>query len=157
KNDAILNWEISPDRKTLFCVEMTTNQLFSFDLTADGATIPGRRLGELLPGVKKTDCRAMCVGPDGSAWAAVTQQDAPEGATLHLGRDRPGAPAPRDHGPVGIPNPNSTPFTDAGGKPLPWHHTIRKAADGTLTPWVPMGVCAAQDGSVYVMTIAPFT
>ncbi|HZT78877.1 MAG TPA: hypothetical protein VFA26_01540 [Gemmataceae bacterium] len=47
--------------------------------------------------------------------------------------------------------------TDYKGKPLPWHHTVRKAKDGTLAPWVPMGVCAARDGSVYVMTIAPFT
>jgi len=28
--------------------------------------------------------------------------------------------------------------------------------DGTLTPWVPMGVCEAADGTVYVTTIAPF-
>ena len=34
---------------------------------------------------------------------------------------------------------------------------MRKVRDGTLAPWQPMGVCAARDGSVYVMTIAPFT
>ena len=38
KDGAILNWEISPDRKTLYAVEMSTNQLFAFDLAADGAT-----------------------------------------------------------------------------------------------------------------------
>jgi hypothetical protein len=34
---------------------------------------------------------------------------------------------------------------------------MRKAKDGTLAPWQPMGVCATKDGSVYVYTIAPLT
>jgi hypothetical protein len=158
RDGAILNWEVAPDRKTLYAIEMTTNQLFAFDLTAAGGTIPGRRLGALLAGAqRKTDCRALCVGPDGTVWAAVTEHGLPEGPTLHLVSYRPGQSAPRDHGPVGIANPDYTKFTDAQGKPLPWHHTVRKAKDGTLHPWQPMGVCAARDGSVYVMTIAPFT
>jgi hypothetical protein len=154
---AILNWEVSPDRKTLYAVEMTTNALFAFDLTVSGNVIPGRKLGELLAGGKKTDCRALCVGPNGTVWAAVTHPDAPEGPTVHLVSYKPGSSAPRDLGAIGIANPDFTKFTDAQGKPLPWHHTIRKSKDGTMTPWVPMGVCAAADGSVYVMTIAPFS
>jgi sugar lactone lactonase YvrE len=157
KDGAILNWEVSPDRKRLYAVEMSTNALYSFDLTAAGDKVPGVSHGELLAGAKKTDCRAMCVGPDGRVWAAVTQQGTPDGAVLHLVSYRPGDKAPRDHGPVGIANPDYTPFTDKDGKPLPWHHTVRKAKDGTLTPWQPMGVCAAADGSVYLTTIAPFT
>lgn len=157
RDGAILNWEVSPDRKTLYAVEMSTNQLFGFDLAAAGDAIPGKSLGALLPGAKKTDCRAMSVGPDGRVWAAVTQQDAPEGATLHLVGYQPGAKAPRDLGPVGIANPDFTTLTDDQGKPKPWHHTLRKSKDGTWTPWQPMGVCAAKDGSVYVLTIAPFT
>jgi sugar lactone lactonase YvrE len=157
RDGAILNWEVSPDRKTLYAVEMSTNQLFAFDLAATGDTIPGRKLGELLPGVQKTDCRAMCVGPDGKVWAAVCQLGAPEGQTLHLVGYAPGDKAPRDFGPVGIANADYTKFTDDQGKPKPWHHTVRKAKDGTLTPWQPMGVCAMKDGTVYVMTIAPFT
>jgi sugar lactone lactonase YvrE len=153
----ILNWEVSPDRKSLYAVEMTTNQLFRFDLTAPGDTLPGRRLGELLPGVSRTDCRAMSVGADGTVWAAVTRQDLPQGPELHLVSCAPRASAPRDHGPVAIANPDYTPFTDAAGKPLPWHHCVRKAPDGTLTPWVPMGICPARDGAVYMTTIAPFT
>lgn len=155
-DDTILNWEVSPDRKTLYAVEMSTNQLYAFDLSGDGLALPGRSLGALLPGAK-TDCRALAVAPDGTVWAAVSHADASEGSTLHLVGYRPGQSAPRDFGIVGIANPHFTPFTDAAGKPLPWHHTIRKAKDGTLSPWVPMGVCGAKDGSVYVMTIAPFT
>jgi hypothetical protein len=157
KDGAILNWETSPDRKTLYAVEMSTNGLYAFDLTATGDKVPGRRLGSLLAEVKRTDCRAMSVGRDGRLWAAVTEHGLPEGALLHLVSYRPGDKAPRDHGPVGIANPDFTRFTDDNGKAKPWHHTVRKAKDGTLTPWQPMGVCAAADGAVYVMTIAPFT
>ncbi len=157
KDDAILNWEVSPDRQTLYAVEMSTNALYSFDLTAAGDKVPGKLHGELLAGIKKTDCRAMCVGPDGRVWAAVTEQGTPDGAVLHLVSYKPTDKMPRDHGPVGFANPDYTPFTDKDGKPLPWHHTVRKAKDGTLTPWQPMGVCAAADGNVFITTIAPFT
>jgi len=157
KDGAIQNWEISPDRKTLFCIEMTTNQLYSFDLRASGDTIPGKTLGPILPKAKQTDCRAMCVGADGTVWAAVSELGQPQGQLLHLVGCQPGK-APHDFGPVGIANPDFTTFTDAAGKPKPWHHTIRKEKDGTLAPWQPMGVCAAYNGSaVYIYTIAPLT
>ena len=99
----------------------------------------------------------MCVGPDGHVWAAVTEQGTPDGPLLHLVGYQPGDKGPRDFGAIGVANPDYTKFTDAAGKPLPWHHTMRKAKDGTLTPWQPMGVCEAADGTVYVTTIAPFT
>lgn len=157
KDDAILNWDVSPDHKTLWAVEMSTNELYSFDLTASGTMLAGKTHGPLLAGVKSTDCRAMCVGPDGAVWAAVTDQGRAGGPMLHLVSQRPGTKAPRDHGPVGVANPNFTTFTDSAGKPKPWHQGMRKEKDGTLTPWVPMGVCALPNGSVYVMTIGPFT
>jgi hypothetical protein len=172
KDDCILNWETSPDRRTLYAVEMSTNGLYAFDLTAPGKTLPGRRIGDLLtskgPKPRRTDCRAMCVGSDGAVWAALTEQGLPGGPQLHLVSYRPGdrsgggvSPpnprSPRDHGRVGIANPDFTTFTDAQGKPKPWHHTIRKEKDGTLTPWVPMGVAATPDGSVYIYTISPLT
>ncbi len=157
KDDAILNWEVSPDRKTLYAVEMSTNALYAFDLTAAGNTLPGKKLGPLLSSAKQTDCRAMSVGPDGRVWAAVSEYGLPEGALLHLMGYKPGDKAPRDFGPVGVANPDYTTLVGPDGKPKPWHHTLRKAKDGTLTPWQPMGVVGAADGSVYVMTIAPFT
>jgi hypothetical protein len=154
KDGAILNWETSPDRKTLYAVEMSTNQLFSFDLTAAGDTLPGKSLGSLLP-EKKTDCRAMCVGPDGTVWAAVTVHGDADGPKLYLVSRAPGGVV-RDRGRIGVANPDFTTFAGADGKPKPWHHTMTKAKDGTLAPWQPMGVCASRD-AVYVMTIAPFT
>jgi hypothetical protein len=156
----IQNWDWSPDHKTLWCVEMSTNAVYKFDVTAKGSTLPGTFVGQLLAEEKdkprKTDCRAMAVGPDGTVWAAVTEHAVKNGPLLHLVSYKPGAKAPRDHGVVGVSNPNFTTFTDDKGKPKPWHHTMPKR-NGTLSPWQPMGVCAMSDGSVYVLTIAPFT
>src|SRR6185295_7083862 len=65
---SIVNWDWSPDRKTLWCVSMSTNQLYQFDMTAKGDTLPGKAVGELLAKkdgkARTTDCRAMCAGPD---------------------------------------------------------------------------------------------
>ena len=160
---AVLNWDASPDGKTLYCVEMSTNMLYSFDLTATGNVLPGRTHGPLLPGKnakgepRVTDCRAMCVGPDGRVWAAVTEHATGGLPELHLVGWKPGTKAPRDFGRVGVANPNFTTFTDAAGKPKPWHHTMTKTKDGTLAPWQPMGVCATNDGTVWMTTIAPLT
>ena len=155
KDDAILNWEASPDGKSLYVVEMSTNQLFAFDLTVEGKTIPGKRLGPLLPKARRTDCRAFCGAADGKFYAAVTDHGLAKGPQMHLVSFTPGDKAPRDHGPCGIANPNFTKIFDDQGKPLPLHHTIRKEKDGTLTPWVPLGICACADGSVYIETLAP--
>jgi sugar lactone lactonase YvrE len=158
KDGAILNWDASPDGKTLWCVEMSTNELYSFDLTAAGTTIPGKRHGALMQNVKAIDCRALAVAPkSGKVWMALTEQGRPAGAMTHLVSYTPGDKAPRDHGAVGIANPDYVTLTDEKGKPRPWHHTLRKEKDGTLTPWVPLGIAAGADGSVYVLTLAPFT
>jgi hypothetical protein len=154
---AVLNWDWSPDRKTLWCVEMSTNQLYSFDLTASEPKIPGKSRGALLPTAKATDCRGMCVDQKGKVWAAVTEQQRPGGALCHLVSYTPGDKAPRDHGPVGIANPDYVKMTDEKGKPKPWHHTLRKEKDGTLTPWQPLGIAASADGSVNILTIAPLS
>lgn len=153
----ILNWDISPDRKTLWGVEMTTNALFRYDLSGD--TLTARTVGPLLdPGPKgRTDCRAMCVGPEGTVWAAVTVHGVPDGPRLHLVRYAAGDKTPRDLGRIGVANPGFTTFTDDKGKPKPWHHTMPKTKDGTLSPWQPMGVAETRDGSVWVKTIAPYS
>jgi len=153
-----INWDISPDGKTLYSVPMSTNQLYAYDLTAPGDTLPGRSLGPLIPEAKQTDCRALCVGPTGQVWAAVTEPS-PRGIRLgHLVSYVPGDRAPRDRGPIAIRNPNYTEFTDRAGKPLPFHSGIYKTPDGvTTTRHVLLGVCQARDGSVYVLALQPYT
>jgi hypothetical protein len=157
-NSHPINWDVSPDGKTLYAVAMSGNQLYAYDLTAAGDTLPGRSLGPLVPGAKRTDCRALCVGPKGTVWAAVTA-DSPRGSSIfHLVSYRPGDPAPTCHGPVAIRNPDYTEFKDRDGKPLPWHHGIRKLADGTTTTdHAILGVCQGLDGSVNALSLAPYT
>ncbi len=89
--------------------------------------------------------------------AAVSETGRPAGNVIHLVSLRPGTKQPRDHGVISVANPDFTKFVDEAGKPLPWHHTMRKEKDGALVPWQPMGVSASPDGHVHVLTIAPFT
>ena len=137
---------------------MSGNQLYAYDLTAGGGTLPGRSLGPLLPGAKETDCRAMCVGHTGEVWAAVTGNYPKANTLLHLVSYRPGDRAPRDHGPVAIANPDYTAFTDRQGKPLPHHHGIRTMPDGAVTTQhVILGVAQGRDGDVYALALCPYT
>lgn len=152
-----INWDISPDGKTLYAQPMSGNSLVAYDLTVAGDTLPGRFLGELIPGAKGTDCRAMCVGPSGAAWCAVTEK-AGGINLLHLVRYRPGEKAPTDLGAVQIHNPDFTEFTDSKGKTLPYHGGFMKRDDGrTVTRYVIMGVCEARDGDVFILALHPYS
>jgi hypothetical protein len=86
----------------------------------------------------------------------VSDTAAKGGTLVHLVSYKPGAKAPRDHGVVGVSNPDFTTFTDKSGKPKPWHHGMPKR-NGKLSPSTPMGICATASGSVYVLTIGPLT
>jgi hypothetical protein len=153
-----VNWEVSPDRKTLYSVAMSGNALYGYDLTAEGDTLPGRKLAPLVEGAKATDCRAMCVAPDGTVWCGVATTLPDRDQLLHVVCYKPGDPKSRDHGPIAVKNPDFTNFEDAEGKPLPWHHGFFKNDEGQLLPrYVIMGICAPTNGKVYVTTIAPFT
>ena len=157
KDGAILNWDWSPDHKTLWCVELYTNQLYSFDMTSKADKLPGKSHGKLLSDIKTTDCRAMCVDNKGKVWMGVTEHGRPGGPQCYLASYTPGDKAPRNHGKVGIANPDYIQLYDEKGKLKPWHHTLRKEKDGTYTPWQPLGIAASADGSVNILTLAPFT
>jgi hypothetical protein len=153
-----INWDITPDGKTLYSMPMSTNQLYSYDLTADGDILKGRSHGVLIAGAKTTDCRAFCVGPKGQAWAAITAVT-PEGINqLHLVSFRTGDKTPRDHGVVAVQNPDFTEFVGKDGKPLPFHGGFYKTPEGkTTTRYVILGICEARDGAVYIMALHPYT
>jgi sugar lactone lactonase YvrE len=153
-----INWDVSPDGKTLYALPMSTNQLYAYDLTRDGGVLEGRSVGTLVPGAKDTDCRALCVGPKGEVWAAVTVADPKIGRLQHLIRYRPGDKVPADHGGVAVKNPDFTTFTGKDGKPLPFHGGFLKLPDGTTTTrYVILGVCQARDGRVYTLALHPYT
>lgn len=153
-----INWDISPDRKTLYAQPMSGNSLFAYDLTKSKTTLVGRRVGTLIAGTKKIDCRAMCVGPTGTVWCAVTRKTKKTGRRCHLVRYRPGDRAPVDLGMVAVANPNFTRFKDDKDKPLPFHGGFIKLDDGTTTPrFVIMGVCEGRDGAVNILALHPYS
>jgi len=136
---------------------MSTNNLYSYDLTQKGDTLAGKSLGKLVQDGEGFDCRAMCVGPKGTVYAAVTVPNKKLGGHLHrLVSYKPGDKAPRDHGPVKVTNPDFTTFTDKNGKTLPFHGGFTKVGDVTTTKYVILGVCEARDGDVYVLALHPY-
>ena len=152
-----VNWEVSPDRKTLYAVALNGNQLYAYDLTAEGEVLLGRSLGSLVAGAEGTDCRAMCVGADGTVWAGVVTTPLHR-AFSHLVSYRPGASGPTDHGPIAISNPDYTNFTDAEGHPMAHHHGVHRAGGGPLMPRHGiLGITASRDGAVYLTSLYPFT
>ena len=153
-----ISWDISPDGKTLYAVAMSGNQLYSYDLTEEGNTLRGRSLGPLINNATGTDCRAMCVGPEGKVWIGVAARFGTAQPELHLASYTPGSGSVRDHGRIVIQNPDYTDFTDKDGKRLPWHHGVTKLPDGATVPlYYVMGICKAANGKVYLTTIYPLT
>lgn len=157
ENGHPINWDMSPDGKTLYALPMSTNKLYRYDLTTGGDTLVGTTVGTLLPEAKETDCRAMCVGPSGRVWASVTHGDG--GANWHhLVSYTPGAARLVDHGVLTVKNPDFTTFVDGAGKPLPYHAGFFRLSDGAMTTrYVTMGVCEARDGAVYTTVMHPYT
>jgi sugar lactone lactonase YvrE len=154
----LINWDIAPDGKTLYALPLSGNRLYAYDLTAEGDTLPGRTVGSLLWGYQSISCYAMCVGPGGDVWAAVTGDKPGVQNRLHLFRYRPGEKEPRNLGPIAIANPDYTEFLDKDGKPLPAHGGFHTEPDGKMTShFVVLGICQGLDGAVYVMALSPYT
>ncbi len=163
-----INWEVSPDRRTLWAVAMSGNALYAYDLDdrdergdarkADGV-LRGRRVASLLEGAASTDCRALCVAPDGTVWAGIAATFPGGEQRLRLVSYRPGDSATRDHGAIAISNPDYASPTGPDGKPLSHQHGVHRAGPrGALVPrYVVMAICAPGKGRVYLTTIYPFT
>lgn len=152
-----INWETSANRRVLYAVAMSGNQLYEYDLTAKGNVLPGKKLGKLCATADETDCRAMCLSPRGEIWAAVTATFGKR-RFAHVVSYKPGDAAPKDHGPIAIANPDYTTFTTRRGELLPWHHGVVRFGDGNLLPQhALLGVCAPRNGATYVLSLAPYT
>ena len=157
ENSHPINWEISTDRKTLYAIAMSGNQLYAYDLTKKGDVLEGRRLGKLLTSSDTTDCRALCIAPTGVVWAGVTASHGAGQNFGHLVSFKPGDAAPTDYGPMAIENTDYTQFVDAKRQPLPWHHGISTFGDGNLVPRTALlGICATRTAQ-YTLALAPLT
>lgn len=152
-----INWDISPDGKTLYANPMRGNALYAYDLTAEGCTLSGRTLGPLVHGAQKTDCRALCVGPSGTAWLGVTVPTK-AGRLLHLVRYRPDDKTPVDLGVVEVTNPDFTQFKDDQGKTLKFHAGFTTLPNGKfVSKYVILGICETQDGNVNILALHPYS
>lgn len=157
ENSHPINWEIATNRRTLFAVAMSGNQLFSYDLAGKGDALEGRSLGKLCATAESTDCRALCVAPNGVVWAAVTAKFGGQRHFAHLVSYKSADAAPTDHGPMAVKNSDFTTFMDRKGEPYPWHQGFRRFGDGNLIPTtVLLGVCATREAQ-YVLSLAPLT
>lgn len=154
-----INWDISPDKKTLWSVAMSGNALYRYDLTGEGTTLAGKSCGKLIEGATATDCRAMCVAPDGTVWCGIAATFGAKGQWLHVVSYKPGDTACKDHGPIAIKNPDYVSLVDSAGKPLHHSHGVYKSTpEAPLIPrYVIMAICAAKSGKVYVTSLYPFT
>jgi len=147
-----INWDISPDRKIIYAVAMGYNGLFAYDLTEESETLKGKLIGPLVKNAESTDCRAMCVGPDGTVWAGLMATLPGQPQLPRLVSYTPGGKGPVDHGPIAIENPN---YTDFKGK---HQHGVHRPFGNHLVPrYVVMGICATKEGTVYLTTLYPFT
>jgi len=155
-----INWDISSDRKTLYAVPMSGNALYAYDLTSTGDTLPGRTIGPLVVDGQRVDCRALCVGPTGTVWCAVTEKRDKRHRQPYLIRYRPEKDdRPVNLGLITVSNPDFTEFHDQDGKQLRYHHGFGKLDDSkTVVPrHVLLGVCESKTGDVYVLAISPYT
>ena len=150
-----INWEISSDRKKLYAVAMSGNQLYSYDLTAAGDVLAGRSVGKLCANAESTDCRALCVAPGGVVWATVTERSGRR-RFVHQVSYKQGDEAPTDHGPIAIRNPDFTTFVDRKGVALPWHQGFPYFGDGNMIPTTPLGICVTRQAQ-YTIALAPLT
>jgi len=152
-----INWEIDANKKTLYAVAMSGNQLYSYDLSGTGDVLEGKSLGPLVASAESTDCRALCISPTGVVWAAVRAEFAGKRRFPYLVSYKPGDEAPTDCGPIAVKNQDFTTFKDRKGEPFPWHQGFPIFGDGNMVPDTALlGVCATRTGQ-YVLGLAPLT
>ncbi|MCE9607267.1 MAG: SMP-30/gluconolactonase/LRE family protein [Planctomycetia bacterium] len=150
-------WEVTADRKTMYAVAMSGNQLYTYDLSGKDTLLAGKSLGKLSPSAASTDCRALCIAPNGVVWAAITATFDKQRSFAHLISYKPGDAAPIDQGPLAVDNTDFTTFADRKGELYPWHNGFRRFGDGNLIPTaVLLGVCATRDAQ-YVLALSPLT
>lgn len=153
-----INWEIDANKRLLYAVPMSGNQMYVYDLSGTGDVIEGKSLGKLSETADATDCRALCIAPNGTVWAAIqSRYDGGKRRFAHLVSYIPRENRIIDHGPLAVKNADFTPFTDNKGEPYPWHHGFKRFGDGNLIPqYSLLGVCATRQAQ-YVLSLAPLT
>ena len=155
-------WAITKDAKTAYLVRMSDSTLFRIDLTAEGKKLPVEDLGRMIEG-KNFDSRgSLIVGTDGKVHALYridNETGFGKGYLHHLVTFDPATKKMKDHGVLGVKNPDWFDFSPGkDGKPKPWTHGFHTLPDGTHTPLhVHMALIQTRDGTFYATSIYPFT
>jgi hypothetical protein len=162
-NDAAIpTWVLAPDRRRAYLILMNDPTLIEIDLQGTG-TVRATKRGKMVEG-KHPDSRcALDVGPDGRVYAVVRVDNETgygKGYLHKLARFDPAAGAIEELGALVVENPDYFDFDRKGpdGKRRPWTHGFHRLPDGSLTPmYAHMAMMAADDGTIYVTIIYPFT
>ncbi len=157
ENSHPINWEIDPNKTTLYAVAMSGNQLYRYDLLGSGDTLVGKSLGKLVPTAEATDCRALCISPAGVVWAAARAKFDARRRFPHLVSYKPNDTAPTDHGPLAVRNTDFTTFADRKNEPYLWHQGFPRFGDGNMYPNTGLlGICVTREAQ-YVLALSPLT
>jgi sugar lactone lactonase YvrE len=155
-------WALTADARTAYLVRMSDSRLFQIDLASDRPAVPVHDRGRMLEG-KNFDSRgSLIVGHDAKVYALMRVDNETgfgKGYLHHLVSHDPATGKMRDHGVLGVKNPDWFDFSPGkDGKPKPWSHGFHKLPDGTWTPLhVHMALIQAKDRTLYATSIYPFT
>jgi hypothetical protein len=155
-------WAITADCRTAYLIRMSDSRLFQIDLASDRPAVPVHDCGRMIDG-KGFDSRgSLIVGHDGKVYALMRLDNTTKfgsGYLHHLVSHDPKTGVMRDHGVLGVRNPDWFDFGPGkDGKTKPWSHGFHKLPDGTFTPLhAHMALSQAKDGTLYGTIIYPFT
>jgi hypothetical protein len=155
-------WALTADAKAAYLIRMSDSRLFRIDLAIREPKVLVRDLGRMIEG-KNFDSRgSLIVGHDGNVYALMRIDNETKfgaGYLHHLVSHDPATGTMRDHGVLGVKNPDWFDFSPGkDGKPKPWSHGFHKLPDGTYTPLhVHMALIQAKDGTLFATSIYPFT
>jgi hypothetical protein len=155
-------WALTADAKAAYLVRMSDSTLFRIDLASDGPRVPVADLGRMIGGTGFDSRGSLIVGHDGKVYALMRVDNVTgfgKGYLHHLVSHDPATKKMRDHGVLGVRNPDYFDFGPGkDGKPKPFTHGFHKLPDGTLTLLHGhMALHMARDGTLYATSIYPFT
>jgi len=166
--DESATWILSDDARSAYLIRLTNPTLIEIDLMGTSFDVKATAHGRMVKG-KNPDSRcALTLSPDGQVYALVRVKNKTSfgsGNLHHLARFDPMTKKIDHLGVLAVENPDfffSSPGARRGhpatSEDSPPYYGYHKLPDGTLTPLLNhLGLIAADDGTLYVTIIYPFT
>jgi uncharacterized phosphosugar-binding protein len=156
-------WSLAADGRTAYLIMVSDPTLLRFDLLDDAEQVHPVSLGRMIEGKEPDSRSGLAFAPDGRLYAVIGVQNETGfggGGLQHLVCYDPKTDRHQDLGVLAVRNPDFFAWKDRDGKAAPWSHGFQTLPDGTLTPvfsFTAHGLIVAQDGTLYVTTLYPFT